>query len=219
MQTLLPAKIESKEDKKNRISSQKAAKAYRSEKLGRTRRGELKSDVELANIFRQLGIDFMSMPRAQAFAEVPKLWQGRKAYGLTKLVVDFLVDNYGAEIGPLDESGREVVLFPNPEGSTEMHLLDSVAKNMGVHRREAKKFYDCLCIEIEADLRTKREVHLPAIGRFYVKSIPAKPKRKGTDPSTGKRIWLEPKDASNKIRFSASKRLKTYTADLPVVLK
>lgn len=218
MRTLLPARVESKEDKQNRIASQKAAKAYRSEKLGRTRRGELKPDIELANTFNHLGVDFMSMPRAQAFAEIPRLWQGRRADGLSETVINFLVDNYGAEIGPLDESGHEFVLFPN-DGSIEMRLLDRVAKSLGVHKREVEKFYDHFVNCVHGSLKIEREVHLPALGRFYVKSIPAKPKRKGTDPSTGKRIWLEPKEACNKIRFSASKRLKTYTADLPVVLK
>ena len=217
MQTLHTVNPESKEDKQNRIAASKAAKAHRSEKLGRTRRGELKSDIELANIFSHLGIDFFSERREEAFSKVVPLWADRKVEDLPKVVIDFLVDNFG--LVTAWKNYKLVATFPNPEGGVGMHLLDKVAGSLGVHKREVEKFYDHFQNVLHGCLKREREAHLPGIGRLYVKSIPAKPKRKGTDPSTGKRIWLEPKPAGNKVRISFSKRLKSYVGELPVVLK
>jgi DNA-binding protein HU-beta len=204
------------EDKKRKIAAQKLHKQDRADKLERTRYGGAHDDVELANAFRHLGIDFLSTPRDQVFGMVPTIWEGRKIDDIPEAAVSFLAENYHVR-RVFDGEGRALVHFENPEEEL-MKLHTQIAEICGEPRKTVKAVMEGFIKQIRRSLKEDRGIRIPEIGKISIRYRPAKEKRKGTNPFTGKKMWFKAKPASNKIRFSPAKDLKRFVADkVPVV--
>ena len=203
---------ESKEDKQRRIDANKQHKADRQAKLERTRYGGAKDDVALANIFRQFGIDFLNIPREKAFALVPQTLEGKRYDHLSKDAIEFLVDTFGAK-QRVTPDNRPVLAFSIEDKGDPMSLVNDLVERSAQPRKVVKAVYEALVKQIRISLRKERYLRLPDIGRFKIGYRPAKEKRKGMNPFTGKKQWFKAKPASNKLRFSPAKTLKVFCAE------
>ena len=205
---------ETKEERQHRIDAQRAHHAARSEKWHR-RRGGASEDVELANIFRELGIaNFMSLPRSDAFKLVPSRLEGRKALSLTKRALEFLEENFDMKL-VRDKDMRQLVHFS--KGGKTMNLTKQLVEESGQPRKIVKKVYDALLGQIQKGLKEDRSVRLPGIGKLRIRFKPARAKKKGRNPFTGKDMIFKAKPASNKLRFRPAKELKEFVGKLKVV--
>ena len=205
---------ETKEERQRRIAAQRAHHAARSEKWYR-RRGGAGKDVELANIFRELGIaDFLSLPRSDAFKLVPSRLEGRKALSLTKRALEFLEENFDMKL-VRDKDMRQLVHFS--KGGKTMNMTKQLVQESGQPRKVVKAVYDALIGEIQKGLKEDRSVRLPGIGKLRIRYKPARPKKKGKNPFTGEAMTFKAKLASNKLRFRPAKELKEFVGKLKVV--
>src|ERR1700722_12383755 len=112
---------ESKEAKAIRIQGQNAHREFRSEKSFRIKKKGAKSDIELANAFRGLGIDYMAL-RGRAFEETTRTLEGSRVDKLSPESIMFLVENFDIE-QVADKEGRRLLHFvqSNPIGEHEMN--------------------------------------------------------------------------------------------------
>lgn len=208
---------ESREDKQRRLEGQKRHKADRQAKLERTRHKGAQNDVELANIFRQFGLNYLTQPKDELFRNVPLILEGRKYDHLKKDALDFLAENYNVQ-GLVLPDGSKILHFKMSKKGDPMKLYSTLAERSGQTRKVVKAVYEALVTELHIGLKTERLFRLPEIGRVKVSYRPAKEKRRGRNPFTGKEGWFKAKDASNKLRFAAAKVLKTYVENkVPVI--
>ena len=208
---------QAKDRKKQRLAANKAQKEYRQEKAYRIRYKGAKDDIEAANLFLLLGIDYLHTPKDQLAQIVRERFTGKIANVLPVKAMDFLTDNFDAVIVE-DEFKRGLINFeerqPEKEEETRpMRLYAQLAERTGHTRRVVKEVYEALVLEARKGLRTERLFKLPDLGRLKITYRPAKDKRKGINPFTGKKQWFKAKPASNKLRFSPAKVLKVFVAD------
>ena len=212
-----------RDQKQQRLEGQKAHKADRQEKLGRTRHKRLHDDVELENILRQFGLSVINIPpalgsREAVFMEVPHLMEGKRPEYLDKKALNFLIDEFNAEV--VNEEGKSVLRFPRgqdskiykEQGDEMASFFARVAKKSGQKQALVKEVYEAMLVICRVSLRDDRYIRLPDLVRIRVAYRPAKEKRKGINPFTGKKQWFEAKDAKNVVRVSPLKRLKDYVA-------
>ncbi len=81
-------------------------------------------------------------------------------------------------------------------------ISDNVARRVRTTPEEVKRIIYALLDEIVRNLREGNKVNLRGFGMFYVRY---RPSRRGTDPRTGKRIIIPPK---NVLTFRANKKIK-----------
>ena len=203
-----------KEQKKQRIENQKKYKLDRQAKLERTRYKSVADDIELENIFRQFGLSIIKSPnRRDVFKSVPKVMEGKRPEYLTSKALDFLVQEFDAEV-VTDNLGRTILQFPKekPKGES-MNLFSEVAEKSGHKRKMVKEVYEAILSRIRVNLKNERYIRLPDLCRIRVSYRPAKEKRRGINPFNGKKMWFKARPASNKLRFSPLKAMKDYVAD------
>jgi DNA-binding protein HU-beta len=205
--------FETKEDKQRRIDAQKKNKEFRQAKLERTRYKGAQDDVELVNIFLQFGINPLYVSKEEAFKTLPTILTGRK-FALAPNAINFLTDQYGDRISmATDFNGKTEVTFHEEKRKDEnMSLISEVAEKSGQKRRVVKEVYEAMLSVIRVSLKNDRYIRLPDLCRIKVSYRPAKEKRKGMNPFTGKKQWFKARPASNKLRFSPLKAMKTYVA-------
>lgn len=207
-----------REQKQQRLEGQKAHKADREAKLDRTRHNRVHDDIELENILRQFGLSIINIPpalgsREAVFAEVPHLMDGRRPEYLDKKALNFLIDEFNAEVID-DGKGHAVLNFPRGEaqGDDMASFFARVAKKSGQKQSLVKEVYEAMLVICRVSLRDDRYVRLPDLVRIRVAYRPAKERRKGINPFTGKKQWFEAKEAKNTVKVSPLKRLKDYVA-------
>lgn len=206
-----------KERKAQRLAANRANKEYRQARAYRLRFKGAKDDVEAANLFLQLGIDYLNTPKHLLAEMVMKNITGRRADSISTKAMEFLTDNYDARVVK-DEEGRALIQFlpAEPEKEEEerpMKLYSLISERTGQTRKVVKEVYEALVLEARKGLRTERLFKLPELGRLKISYRPAKEKRKGRNPFSGKEMWFKAKPASNKLRFSAAKPLKLFIAN------
>jgi DNA-binding protein HU-beta len=172
----------------------------------------LTEDVELVGIFQQFGLNLLEykIPREEIFAMVPKVMQGRKPEIISQQALEFLVNEFDAEVVQ-DSNGRTVLNFPQekPKGD-EMNVLSEVAERSGQKRSLVKEVYEALLKTIRITLKNERRIRLPDFAVVKVQYRPAKEKRKGRNPWTGKPMTFKAKAASNKLRITPIKFMKDW---------
>ena len=91
----------------------------------------------------------------------------------------------------------------------------------GKKKRKKRRSYSSLKYKMpkeEVESFTKMlkrdSVIIPNIGKFKIKKIKAKPRRKGINPFTKQEQWFKAKPASKKVKFYASKSLKELIKSL-----
>ena len=81
-------------------------------------------------------------------------------------------------------------------------ISDNVARKVRTTPEEAKRIIYALLEEIVRNLREGNSVNLRGFGMFYVKY---RPPRRGTNPRTGEKILIPPK---NVLMFKVNKKIK-----------
>jgi len=161
---------------------------------------------KLANDLRKLGIDLFSVPRDQVFRLIPQIWEGRRIDEIPESAIPFLADNFNVT-RVLDSEGRALVHFANSEEEL-MKLHTQIAEISGQPRKVVKVVIEGLITQIRKSLKEDRGIRIPEVGKLAVRFRPAKEKRRGRNPFSGKEMWFKAKPASNKLRFSPAKDLK-----------
>jgi nucleoid DNA-binding protein len=208
---------ETKEDRQNRLQRNRQHKELRHEKLERTRHGGAHDDVEQANIFFHLGMDVFKIPAHERTTAMKKTLEGIRVDKLPKASMKWLRENYDAiEVG--DPEGRLVIHFSEPKSQgDDMNLYTQLAETSGQSRKEVKAIYEALITKVKHELKHERRMRLPELGILRIRYRPAKEKRKGRNPFSGKEMWFKAKPASNKLAFRPSKDFKEYVNDkIPV---
>jgi len=211
---------ESKKERERRLAGQREHKELRSAKLERTRHKGAHDDVAIANIFRDLGIDFLSVPRDQAFSLLKTRLEGRKVSTLSERGLTFLKENFDVEqVG--DSDGRTLLHFLEAQSEKEddppMRLYTQIGEEAGQPRKVVRVIFETFEKLVRAALKAERAVKIPGIGKLTVKYRAAKEKRKGINPFTKEKCWFKAKPASNRLRFRPAKQLKVYVGKLAVV--
>lgn len=208
---------ENAEDKAKRLQGNKLHKADRQEKLSRTRYGEAKNDVQLANMFKQFGIDYLNTPKDQIYDQLKARLDGKKLL-LSSEAIEFLAEHYEDRIDLVkDFNGKTTVTFHEPKqqnkGEDSMSLLSDVAERSGQSRKIVRAVYEALCKTVRIALKNERRIRLPELAVIKVKFRPAREKRKAMNPFTKKMGWQKARPATNKVRFSPVKDLKVYVEE------
>lgn len=208
-----------KEEKSQRLAANRANKEYRQGRAYRMRYKGAKNDVELANIFMQFGIDYLSTPKDQLYTLVRDKIEGINPHSVSVDAIDFLVENFDAEI-KYDPDMRKYIHFSEQLILTEeeetgpMRLYTQIAERCGETRKVVRIVYEALVKQARSSLRHERYFRLPELGRLRIKYSPPREKRWGKNPfNPKKKMLFKAKDASNKVRFSVAKQLKVFVAN------
>ena len=88
-----------------------------------------------------------------------------------------------------------------PKALTKTQIVANIAETTGLTKKEVGDVFDALSTEIGSSLGNKGagQFTIPGLCKITLKDVPAKPKRKGRNPSNGEEIWLAPKPASKKL--------------------
>lgn len=176
---------------------------------------KLTDDVELENIFREFGLSLIQnkQSREVIFSSVRGLWQGKKPEILSQKALDFLVQEFDAEIIQ-DENNRTIINFPQqkPKGD-EMSLINEVAERSGQKRSVVKEVYEALLKTIRITLKKERRIRLPDFAVVKVSYRKPRERAKKWNPFEKKKTWVEARPASNKLKISPIKKMKDWCAE------
>lgn len=204
------------EQKAKRLAANRLFRQEKTDKLERLRHGGAHADVEMANLYRRLGIDYFNTPKEQLFQTVVDKFSNSYTNQIPEETVALLIEHFGARtfIGPRTRE-KAIIIFPK-EGdkgeSRKMKLYNTIAKETGQTTKIVRSIYEALVNEAHHSLKHDRFFRLPEIGRIRIAYRKALPKRKGVVPFTGEHKTFPARPASNKIRFSPAKPLKEYVA-------
>lgn len=207
-----------REMKEQRLRTSKESKLYRQERAYRIRFKGAKNDVELANAFRQFGIDYLSTAPESLFPAVKERMSGKRADSIPLEAMNFLTENFDAVVKH-DNDMRPIITFPEEEGpeaegdETPMKLYNQLSELSGQPRKVVRTVYEALVRQVKRSLRKERVFKLPEIGRFKVSYRPPREKRRGRNPFTGKKMWFKEKPASNKLKFASAKPFKNWLTE------
>lgn len=97
-----------------------------------------------------------------------------------------------------------------PKRLTKSQVIGSLSEKTGLSRKDVGAVFTAMQDMIKKELgkRGPGEFVVPDLLKLKVKSIPAKKKRKGTNPFTGEEQWFAAKPAQRKIRATPLKKLK-----------
>ena len=211
---------ETKADRAQRLQRNRQEKDFRHAKLERTRHKGAHDDVELANFYRMLGLDYFYVSKDESrTAYIKRVLTGLRVDRFPKPALKWLKENYDATEAR-DPEGRLVIQFLEPESQGEaMKLYSQLAESSEEPRKAVKNVYEALIKHVRHELRHERRVRLPELGIISIRFRPAKEKRRGRNPATGQEMWFKPKPASNKLRFSPTKDFKVYIAEKIAVVE
>ena len=85
---------------------------------------------------------------------------------------------------------------------TRTELIEALAQQANVDKKEVKSFLDSLVAVVEAEIRKGGEIPLKGLGKFKVQNRKA---RVGRNPITGAEIQIPAKTV---VKFSLAKSLK-----------
>jgi len=215
MRTISTSDDELKERIRNREQRRQEALEFRSTKLDRVRYKGAGDDVELANAFRMIGIDYSSIPHEQAFKIVPVRLEGHRVSQFEPKALDFLHENFNV-VHVQDEEGRTLLHFTQPTADKEqqqMKMINAIAEEVGEKRKRVNSFYEALLKVVRHELRDAGKLQLPGFGRISLKYRPAVEERPGINPFTRAKMTFKARPASSVIRFTPAKELKEYIAE------
>lgn len=97
-----------------------------------------------------------------------------------------------------------------PKALTKTQIVANIAETTGLSKKEVGEVFDALSSEIAKSLANKGpgQFTIPGLCKIVLRDVPAKPKRKGRNPSTGEEMWFPPKPASKKLSIRPLKALK-----------
>ena len=97
-----------------------------------------------------------------------------------------------------------------PKAPTKTQILANIAEETELSKKDVAAVFDSLSGEIERALKKNGpgQFTIPGLCKIVLRSVPAKPKRKGRNPANGEEIWLAPKPASKKLVIRPLKALK-----------
>jgi len=207
---------ETKEARQRRIEEQKSSHEFRSERFYRRHGRGARQDVQVANIFLALGLNYLELNREEAFQKVPEVVEGKRVDEFSKKALRFLRDNFDAEQVE-DSEGRLLLHIPAPKQGEQMNIYRELADRSGLTRKVCKALYESLVKLVRRSLKEERRIRLPEFGIVAVRYRKARPKRKGINPFTRKKTTFKAKPASNKLKFRPSKELKEFVGKLAVI--
>ena len=91
---------------------------------------------------------------------------------------------------------------------TKTEIFNAIAESTQLSKKDIAAVFDSLSAEVAKAVKGPGQFTIPGLCKVAVKETPAKPKRKGRNPSTGEEIWLNPKPASKKVTIRPLKALK-----------
>jgi nucleoid DNA-binding protein len=97
---------------------------------------------------------------------------------------------------------------------TKSAMLDQIAQNTGLTRKQVSVVFDELAILIESHLKKGGvgQFSFPGLMKIEVKRKPATKARKGINPFTGEETVFKAKPARNVVRIRALKKVKDMVA-------
>ena len=90
----------------------------------------------------------------------------------------------------------------------QAEFFQKLAETTNQSQKDTKAWVEAFFALITKTIKSGDEVAFPEMGKFFVKKVPAKPKREGRNPMTGATVMLPAKPASAKPAFRPSKKLK-----------
>ena len=96
------------------------------------------------------------------------------------------------------------------EQMTKTAIINEIAENTGLNKKQVSSVFDELSILIERHIR-KRSVgkfSLPGLMKIEVKRKPATKARKGVNPFTGEETTFKAKPARNVVKIRPLKKIK-----------
>jgi nucleoid DNA-binding protein len=97
---------------------------------------------------------------------------------------------------------------------TKSAMLDQIAQNTGLARKQVSAVFDELALLIESHLKKGGvgQFTFPGLMKIEVKRKPATKARKGINPFTGEETVFKAKPARNVVRIRALKKVKDMVA-------
>ena len=92
---------------------------------------------------------------------------------------------------------------------TKSEILNSIAKDTELSRKQISGVFDSLNVLIKKSLRAHGLFTLPGLLKMKVVKKPATKAREGVNPFTGDKMMFKAKPASKKVRAMPLKSLKT----------
>ena len=96
---------------------------------------------------------------------------------------------------------------PLPPIVTLKHLAEWAGYNHGVAKKQAIEMFTGFVADIGRVLKKGSKIRIPNLGVLQVRIRPARPARKGRNPSTGEEIQIKASKASKKVAFRVAKGL------------
>lgn len=93
---------------------------------------------------------------------------------------------------------------------TKTQIMTQISEDTELAKKDVAAVFDALTELIGTELSRSGsgQFTIPGLCKIVRRDVPAKPKRKGTNPATGEQIWLDPKPASKKVVIRPLKGLK-----------
>jgi nucleoid DNA-binding protein len=92
---------------------------------------------------------------------------------------------------------------------TKSEILNHIAKDTKLSRKQVSTVFDSLSGVIRKSLRNSSEFTMPGLMKLKVVKKPATKEREGTNPFTGQKMIFKAKPASKKVRILPLKSLKS----------
>lgn len=96
---------------------------------------------------------------------------------------------------------------PLPPIVTLKHLAEWAGYNHCVPKKQAIEMFTGFVADIGRVLKKGSKIRIPNLGVLQVRIRPARPARKGRNPTTGEEIQIKASKASKKVAFRAAKGL------------
>src|SRR6202158_2499253 len=90
---------------------------------------------------------------------------------------------------------------PLPPIVTLKHLAEWAGYNHGVPKKQAVAMLTGFVADIGRVLKKDSKIRIPTLGILQVRTLPARPARKGRNPATGEEIRIKASKASKKVAF------------------
>ena len=97
-------------------------------------------------------------------------------------------------------------------GPNKSEVLNQIAKDTGLSRKEVSAVLESMNICIKKSLRKNGMFTIPGLLKLKVVKKPATKARKGVNPFTGEEMMFKAKPASKRVRALPLKGLKTMVA-------
>jgi len=97
---------------------------------------------------------------------------------------------------------------PPPATVTLKHLAEWTGYKHGVAKKQTIEMFIGFVADIGRVLKKGSKIRIPNLGILQVRTLPARPARKGRNPATGEEIRIKASKASKKVAFRVAKSLK-----------